>query len=679
LPSDAAPSPNAQLTAVSCWSTRNCTAVGFYLNGSGDFISYAVNEVNGAFGTPTVITPPTGSATNPSEEFYGISCASAGNCTAVGNYVDASNNSQGVLVNEVNGSFQSAVELTPPSPADANPQVFLGGVSCWSAGNCTVVGQYEDSSNNFQGFVESESSGNFQPATELVLPSNANSTAPDAALNAVSCWAASDCSAVGIYTDMAGNQQGLVASESIAGFSQGVEVAAPGNAASNPQTYLAGIGCVASGSCTGVGDYSDGNGNDQLLVASGNGPTFTQSAEVPAPANANAQANASLNAVSCTSAGNCTAVGSYNDNSGTPGNTQALEASDSSGSFQSAIELSSPSNSAGDPDGSLAGVSCSGAGSCVAVGDYQDSSSRSETMALNSLPSLSIAEATSPVATTGSAYSAQLSASGGIGSFSFAVSAGTLPAGLALNAATGAITGTPTVAGAFSPTITVSDPGPPVQHASIVVSIHVTAALSLTSGALPSGRVGERYLGQLSATGGVGDYSFSLSAGTLPPGLSLDAATGVISGVASASISSLVTFSVSDPGPPAQIATGQFYVDIAPPKPKLALLSTTAVVEKTAVPIKLRCSSAKCAGRATLNETVLVNEKLGKKVVIKHEALALGSASYSLKVDKKMTLDVDLNSRGRTVLAHVSKHALRETIVITLRGASALTKTLTIS
>jgi hypothetical protein len=68
----------------------------------------------------------------------------------------------------------------------------------------------------------------------------------------------------------------------------------------------------------------------------------------------------------------------------------------------------------------------------------------------------------------GSAYSSSLVASGGIQPYTFSIVGGSLPPGLTLNAATGAITGTPTQAGAFSFTAMVSDstaiPGDTARH-----------------------------------------------------------------------------------------------------------------------------------------------------------------------------------------------------------------------
>jgi hypothetical protein len=91
---------------------------------------------------------------------------------------------------------------------------------------------------------------------------------------------------------------------------------------------------------------------------------------------------------------------------------------------------------------------------------------------------LAITTASLATGTVSVAYSATLAASGGTLPYTWSVASGALPAGLTLNAASGAITGTPTTAGSFSFTAKVTDAGSPVQTA--------TKALSLTIATVPT-------------------------------------------------------------------------------------------------------------------------------------------------------------------------------------------------
>ncbi|MDW8412838.1 MAG: putative Ig domain-containing protein [Acidobacteriota bacterium] len=142
---------------------------------------------------------------------------------------------------------------------------------------------------------------------------------------------------------------------------------------------------------------------------------------------------------------------------------------------------------------------------------------------------ITVSPMTLPNGTTGVAYSQTITATGGSGTYTFSVSAGTLPTGLTLNSGTGVISGTPTVSGTFTFTITATDTNGCPGSQSYTVTINCpTISLSPTS--LPAGTVGTPYSVTLTASGGTAPYTFVLTLGTLPPGLTLNSVTGVISG-----------------------------------------------------------------------------------------------------------------------------------------------------
>ncbi len=133
--------------------------------------------------------------------------------------------------------------------------------------------------------------------------------------------------------------------------------------------------------------------------------------------------------------------------------------------------------------------------------------------------------------TVGTPYSRTVSATGGSGSYTFSVSTGALPAGLAINAASGVISGTPTTSGASSFTVRATDTNGAVGSRAYSVTM-ANPPVVVNPATLPGGAVGAAYSQVVSATGGTGGgYAFSVSAGSLGAGLTLNAATGVISGM----------------------------------------------------------------------------------------------------------------------------------------------------
>jgi Protein of unknown function (DUF1566)/Putative Ig domain/Carboxypeptidase regulatory-like domain/Glucodextranase, domain B/Purple acid Phosphatase, N-terminal domain len=141
------------------------------------------------------------------------------------------------------------------------------------------------------------------------------------------------------------------------------------------------------------------------------------------------------------------------------------------------------------------------------------------------------------------AYSQTLAATGGKTAYTWSKTAGTLPAGLSLGS-TGTISGTPTATGTGSFTVQVKDANTTTATKALTVTVYALPAISTAS--LPAGNVGVPYNQSLTATGGKTAYTWSVSSGTLPAGLTLVASTGVISGTPTTVVTSSVTFKVTD-------------------------------------------------------------------------------------------------------------------------------------
>jgi putative Ig domain-containing protein len=147
--------------------------------------------------------------------------------------------------------------------------------------------------------------------------------------------------------------------------------------------------------------------------------------------------------------------------------------------------------------------------------------------------------------TLGQDYNQTLQATGGTGSLTWNISAGSLPAGLELNQSTGVISGTPTVAGTSSFTVRVQDAGGQSDTQALSIVINLQNPPIITTTTLPGGTVGQAYSETLQASGGVLTLTWTLSAGSLPAMLSLSP-DGVISGTPTTAGTANFTVKVTD-------------------------------------------------------------------------------------------------------------------------------------
>ena len=171
---------------------------------------------------------------------------------------------------------------------------------------------------------------------------------------------------------------------------------------------------------------------------------------------------------------------------------------------------------------------------------------------------LAISTSSLPSGQVGAAYNTTLAATGGTIPLRWTATSGGLPAGLMLNASTGAITGTPmATANNLALTFQVNDSGSPIQSKTVKLTLTIApATLSISTTSLPGGQVGVAYSATLVAAGGTSPYNWSLTGGALPASLLLNAATGAISGAPATPVTNTpLTFQVKDSGSPAQSKT----------------------------------------------------------------------------------------------------------------------------
>lgn len=200
--------------------------------------------------------------------------------------------------------------------------------------------------------------------------------------------------------------------------------------------------------------------------------------------------------------------------------------------------------------------------------------------------SLPISPLTLPAATLNTAYSTQVTASDGTSPYSYEISAGSLPPGLGLNSSTGVISGTPTNDGTYNFTLTATDSSTPPNSGSVPYSLVVSGLLTLTPTTLPSGSLNVAYTPTtITASGGISNvYTYEVTSGSLPTGLTLNASTGVVSGTPTAAGLYNFTVTASDTETPTP-NTGSRAYSINIPSPCGVGVSGATLTAATTTPI----------------------------------------------------------------------------------------------
>jgi hypothetical protein len=294
------PTPNPagaainELSAVSCSSKRACTAVGSHAASLSSPTLTLAQRWNGTRWRTQHTTLPTRAT---SGTLFGVSCASATACTAVGTAFDKTARRNVNLAEAWNGT-RWRVQAIPDPKGAVNGA--LHGVSCTSRSACTAVGSYDNAVGR-QVAVAARWNGARWAIQPVPRPAGAASTQ----FLGVSCAAARACTAVG-YQDKgsAGTRPFAEAWNGTRWHSQAVPLprGAPGG-------ILAAVSCTSPHACTAAG--ASFSATSPTLAERWNGRRWRVQ-PTPFPANSNtSREEVQLNGVSCASATACNATGAY--------------------------------------------------------------------------------------------------------------------------------------------------------------------------------------------------------------------------------------------------------------------------------------------------------------------------------------------------------------------------------
>jgi sugar lactone lactonase YvrE len=322
---------------ISCASSESCLMVGSYTSSG---VQSALAKVKSASGW-SLATPakPSGQTLGG---FSDVSCTAANSCIAVGGYQTASTSS--TLAERWDGSKWTIQETPNPS----SPTRSLTGISCPTANYCMAVGVATE------GTTTKTLAERWNGAKWSIVSTPNVEGYEKNSLVEVACVSSSDCWAVGTSTGSGKTETALA--EHWNGTTWSINSPAG-------VSKLTNVSCASSSSCLAT--------TDKLLLARWNGSTWSQeTAATPEDAKKKVSGEVfyvSLKDISCTSASACVAVGEYISKT-SPEYRPLVEAWN--GSTWTVQSSSVPSGAIGEMWDGLSRVSCLSATECTAIGTY---------------------------------------------------------------------------------------------------------------------------------------------------------------------------------------------------------------------------------------------------------------------------------------------------------------------
>jgi hypothetical protein len=258
VPGTQTSSGTASIYSISCSSAGSCTAGGVFTDSSDNTQAFIVSETAGSWGNAEEV--PGIATLGDYSQVNSVSCVSAGSC-AVGGWVD----DQAFVASETGGSWENAEKVPGTKSSMQYERSSTGSVWCTSSRNCIAGGFLTEHTGDQPAFVTDEKNGVWQKA--VILSGTANQYAGIYAPTPwVSCISIGNCSVVGDYTNSSRAYEVFAANEANGTWGAAEEV--PGTAALNSDGYASvnSISCTSDSFCAAVGYYVGSKGEQAFVV-----------------------------------------------------------------------------------------------------------------------------------------------------------------------------------------------------------------------------------------------------------------------------------------------------------------------------------------------------------------------------------------------------------------------------
>ncbi len=353
------------LEAVACPAKGACSAGGFYSDGaSKKQQGFVIGETIGVWGAAQDVPLAPQLNTGGSADVLTVACLAAGECAAGGFYRDATG-LEGLLGSEVSDTWDGSIEL-PGSGGYAQ----IDAEACPAFARCVAGGYIADTHGNRQPSIDDQS-GSWPTAAPVSGNLNKGSFGE---VTSLSCTSLGTCAAGGFYTDAKSGRQAFVVTQAHGDWGPMLQIAGSLNKGESAQVNRVSCGVspklVSIVTCAAVGFYTTSGGAGQAFTATMANGKWGPAVEVRGSATLNKGGFAELNSVSCATAGNCSAGGSYAPSSTT---TQPFVVTEKNGTWGAATGLPGSATLNTGKNMSVTDLSCAAPGKCSATGGFHTS------------------------------------------------------------------------------------------------------------------------------------------------------------------------------------------------------------------------------------------------------------------------------------------------------------------
>jgi hypothetical protein len=372
--------PSHYFNSVSCPSAGNCVAAGQFNNADGFRVAFTQSQTNGVWGTGIPVTFGAGiQNTAPNSYFTSVSCPSEGNCVAAGKFINAGGGSEAFTQTQLNGLWDTAMPAAfGAGLQNTRPDSYFSSISCPSAGNCVAAGTFKNTRAGMEAFTQTKTSGIWGSAIPATFSVGIQSMYPDAYFNSISCPSAGECVAAGSFRNANFNDEAFTQTQINGQWDTAVPATfAAGIQNTDPYSRFNAVSCPSEGNCVAVGVFSNpAERSEAFTQTQKNGVWATAIPAAFAAGIQNANRGSGFNSVSCPSVGNCVAAGSFeNATSG----SEAFTQTQTNGVWATAIPATFGAGIQGTYlNAESYSVSCASVGNCVVAGYFANTDGNSE-------------------------------------------------------------------------------------------------------------------------------------------------------------------------------------------------------------------------------------------------------------------------------------------------------------